>query len=46
VADRCPDGESDYEVQSWVAAFPQELGKLGWTEGRNIEMMPQPKVVT
>ena len=31
--------------QSWVAAFPQELGKLGWTEGRNIEITPQPKLV-
>ena len=31
--------------QSWVAAFPQELGKLGWTEGRNIEITPQAKLV-
>ena len=30
--------ESDHEAQSWVAAFRQELGKLGWTEGRNIEI--------
>ena len=38
--------ESDHEAQSpWVAAFPQELGKLGWTEGRNIEITPQPKLV-
>ena len=29
--------ESDPEAQSWVAAFREELGKLGWTEGRNIE---------
>jgi putative ABC transport system substrate-binding protein len=37
--------ESDHEAQSpWVAAFPQELGKLGWTEGRNIEITPQPKL--
>jgi putative tryptophan/tyrosine transport system substrate-binding protein len=28
--------ESDHEAQSWVAAFRQEFGKLGWTEGRNI----------
>src|SRR5215831_875980 len=30
--------ESDHEAQSWVAAFRQELGQLGWTEGRNIEI--------
>jgi len=30
--------ESDPEAQSWVAAFREELGKLGWTEGRNIEI--------
>src|SRR5262249_27129716 len=30
--------ESDHEAQCWIAAFPQELGKLGWTEGRNIEI--------
>src|SRR5260370_11297429 len=30
--------ESDREAQSWVAAFREELGKLGWTEGRNIEI--------
>jgi putative ABC transport system substrate-binding protein len=29
----------------WVPAFPQELGKLGWTEGRNIEITPQPKLL-
>ena len=28
----------DHEVRSWVAAFREELGKLGWTEGRNIEI--------
>jgi len=28
--------ESDHEPQSWVAAFQEELRKLGWTEGRNI----------
>ena len=27
--------ESDPEGQSSVAAFRDELGKLGWTEGRN-----------
>ena len=30
--------ESDREAQSWVAAFREELRKLGWTEGRNIEI--------
>ena len=30
--------ESDYEAQSGVAAFAEELQKLGWTEGRNIEI--------
>ena len=30
--------ESDREAQSWVAAFWGELRKLGWTEGRNIEI--------
>jgi putative ABC transport system substrate-binding protein len=30
--------ESDPEARSWVAAFREELGKLGWTEGRNIEI--------
>ena len=37
--------ESDTGAQSWVAAFREELGKFGWTEGRNIEITPQPKVV-
>ena len=37
--------ESDTGAQSWVAAFREELGKFGWTEGRNIEIPPQPKVV-
>jgi putative ABC transport system substrate-binding protein len=31
-------GESDPEPQSWVAAFREELLKLGWTEGRNIQI--------
>jgi putative ABC transport system substrate-binding protein len=30
--------ESDQEGQSWVAALREELRKLGWTEGRNIEI--------
>jgi putative ABC transport system substrate-binding protein len=28
----------DHEAQSWIAALREELGKLGWTEGRNIEI--------
>jgi putative tryptophan/tyrosine transport system substrate-binding protein len=31
-------GENDPEPQSWVAAFREELRKLGWTEGRNIQI--------
>jgi putative tryptophan/tyrosine transport system substrate-binding protein len=27
----------DAESQSWVAAFREELQKLGWTEGRNVQ---------
>ena len=30
--------ESDPEAQAWVAAFREELQKLGWTEGRNIRI--------
>jgi putative tryptophan/tyrosine transport system substrate-binding protein len=30
--------ESDREAQSWVAAFGEELRKLGWIEGRNIQI--------
>ena len=30
--------ESDHEAQSWVAAFREELRKLGWVEGRNVEI--------
>jgi putative ABC transport system substrate-binding protein len=30
--------EADPEAQALVAAFRDELGKLGWTEGRNIEI--------
>src|SRR5262249_20164467 len=31
-------GESDYEAQAWVAAFRESLQKLGWMEGRDIEI--------
>jgi putative ABC transport system substrate-binding protein len=30
--------ESDRDAQSGLALFREELRKLGWTEGRNIEM--------
>jgi putative tryptophan/tyrosine transport system substrate-binding protein len=30
--------ESNREAQSWVAALREGLAKLGWTEGRNIEI--------
>jgi putative tryptophan/tyrosine transport system substrate-binding protein len=30
--------ESDPDAQSWVSAFRQELGKLGWAEGSNIHI--------
>jgi putative ABC transport system substrate-binding protein len=30
--------ESDREAQSWVAALREELAKLGWTVGRNVEI--------
>ena len=30
--------EADPEAQSLVTAFREELGKLGWTEGRNIKI--------
>jgi putative ABC transport system substrate-binding protein len=30
--------ENDWEAQAWVAAFREGLKKLGWTEGRNIEI--------
>jgi putative ABC transport system substrate-binding protein len=30
--------ESDHEGQSSVAAFREDLGKLGWMEGRNSEI--------
>jgi putative ABC transport system substrate-binding protein len=28
----------DHDAQSWVAAFQEELGKLGWADGHNIEI--------
>ena len=30
--------ENDWEAQAWVAAFREALQKLGWTEGRNIQI--------
>jgi putative ABC transport system substrate-binding protein len=30
--------ESDQEGQAWVAAFRDELQKVGWTEGRNVRI--------
>jgi putative tryptophan/tyrosine transport system substrate-binding protein len=30
--------ENDTEAQSWAAGFREELGKLGWTEGHNIQI--------
>ena len=30
--------ESDHDAQSWVSAFRQELGKLGWVDGGNIHI--------
>jgi putative tryptophan/tyrosine transport system substrate-binding protein len=30
--------EDDPEAQSWAGGFRQELGKLGWTEGHNIQI--------
>ena len=30
--------ENDPEAQSWAAGFREELGKLGWTEGHNIQI--------
>src|SRR5215472_10466961 len=30
--------ENDPEAQSWTAGFREELGKLGWTEGHNIQI--------
>ena len=33
-----PYAEGVSEPQGWVAAFREELGKLGWTEGRNVRI--------
>jgi ABC-type uncharacterized transport system substrate-binding protein len=33
--------ESDPEAQSWAVGFRKELGKLGWTEGRNVQIDTQ-----
>src|SRR5262249_5119026 len=30
--------ESDPEAQSWAAGFREELAKLGWADGRNIQV--------
>src|SRR3974390_927135 len=30
--------ENDPEAQSWAAGFREELGKLGWTDGHNIQI--------
>jgi putative tryptophan/tyrosine transport system substrate-binding protein len=30
--------ENDSEAQSWAGGFREELGKLGWTEGHNIQI--------
>jgi putative ABC transport system substrate-binding protein len=30
--------ENDPEAQSWVVGFREELGKLGWTEGHNVQI--------
>ena len=30
--------ESDPEAQAWIAAFREELQRVGWTEGRNIQV--------
>src|SRR5262245_15019060 len=30
--------EDDREVQLWLAAFRQELDRLGWSEGRNVRI--------
>ena len=31
--------ENDPEAQFWTAGFREELGKLGWTEGHNIQIV-------
>jgi putative ABC transport system substrate-binding protein len=30
--------ENDSEAQSWAGGFREELGKLGWTEGHNVQI--------
>ena len=30
--------ESDPEAQSWTGGFREDLAKLGWTEGHNIQI--------
>ncbi|MFY9899267.1 MAG: hypothetical protein WAK67_15930, partial [Xanthobacteraceae bacterium] len=30
--------ENDPEAQSWAGGFREELGKLGWIEGHNIQI--------
>ena len=30
--------ENDPEAQSWAGVFREELGKLGWTEGHNLQI--------
>jgi hypothetical protein len=30
--------ESDSEAQAWIAAFRRGVQRLGWTEGRNINL--------
>src|SRR5215831_7827616 len=30
--------ENDHEAQSWAAGFREELGKLGWNAGRNVQI--------
>jgi putative tryptophan/tyrosine transport system substrate-binding protein len=33
--------ENDPEARSWAVGFREELGKLGWTEGRNVQIDTQ-----
>jgi putative ABC transport system substrate-binding protein len=33
-----PYAESDPEASAWLATFREELGKLGWNEGRNLRI--------
>jgi putative tryptophan/tyrosine transport system substrate-binding protein len=33
-----PTAADDAHVQTWVGAFLQELGQLGWTIGRNVRI--------